>query len=428
MVRVDLEGSRLLHLLWLLNCNSRGERRLYLFDDLRTDRGSDIHDYRESLELLEVIVTKEAVYHLLLILTRREHNLVLGKAFFIIKRGVVLHLLSQLFLRLFCLFLADNISNLNLFRWGRNLLMVLLDKHLGCILRENRKVSCCWRDVGGAKAGYSFLNEVNLVKRELHEVDLTNVSELLWVSFLLCLRRVAHLRACAEPRFIFTLWLGLIHSNEPCGNLGLAWIKSHGLEQEIWIILTHSLCAKVRLTLHHDLLNSILSKIWKLYLFFLLINLKIHLELINDGLECRPKWPVLLLNLNAFHWAGLALWVLPSIYYPHRLRICDLVRINLLADSLLVVGHSLLFWELGRWAGEVLGVEELLEFFAVWDLHSGFRLGVETEEDRAALLSSADANYLDRIVLCYQLQMAVLYFFGLFLGSIRRVVLLLFIT
>jgi hypothetical protein len=41
------------------------------------------------------------------------------------------------------------------------------------------------------------------------------------------------------------------------------------------------------------------------------------------------------------------------------------VRVNLLADSLLVVGHSLLFWELGRWAGEVLGVEELLEFFAV---------------------------------------------------------------
>jgi hypothetical protein len=231
---------------------------------------------------------------------------------------VVLHLLSQLFLRLFCLFLTDNISNLNLFRWGRNLFKVLLEKHLGCILREYRKVSCWWRDVGGTEAGNSFLNEVNLVKRQLHEVDLTNVSELLWVSFFLCFRRVAHLRACAEPRFIFALWLGLIHSNEPCGNLGLAWIKNHGLEQEIWIILTHSLCAEVRLTLHDHLLNSILSKIWKLYLFFLLINLKIHLELIHDGLESRPKWPVLLLNLNAFHWAGLALWVLPSIYYPYR--------------------------------------------------------------------------------------------------------------
>jgi hypothetical protein len=87
MVRVDLEGSRLLQLLWLLNCNSRGKRRLYLFDNLRTDRGSDIHDNRESLELLQVVVTKETVYHLLLlILTCREHNLVLGKAFFIIKR------------------------------------------------------------------------------------------------------------------------------------------------------------------------------------------------------------------------------------------------------------------------------------------------------------------------------------------------------
>jgi hypothetical protein len=116
MVRVDLEGSRLLDLLWLLNCNSRGKRRLYLFDDLRTDRGSDIHDNRESLELLEVIVTKETVYDLLLVLTCREHNLVLSKAFFIIKGRVVLHLLSQLFLRLFCLFLADNISNLDLFR------------------------------------------------------------------------------------------------------------------------------------------------------------------------------------------------------------------------------------------------------------------------------------------------------------------------
>ena len=57
--------------------------------------------------------------------------------------------------------------------------MVLLNKHLGCILREYRKVSCCWRDVSGAEAGYSFLNEVNLVKWQLHEVDLTNVSELL---------------------------------------------------------------------------------------------------------------------------------------------------------------------------------------------------------------------------------------------------------
>jgi hypothetical protein len=57
--------------------------------------------------------------------------------------------------------------------------MVLLDKHLGCILREYRKVSCWWRDVGGAEARNSFLNEVNLVKRQLHEVDLTNVSELL---------------------------------------------------------------------------------------------------------------------------------------------------------------------------------------------------------------------------------------------------------
>jgi hypothetical protein len=287
MVRVNLEGSRLLHLLWLLNCNSRGKRRLYLFDDLRTDRGSNIHDNRESLELLEVIVTKETVYHLLLlILTCREHNLVLGKAFLIIKRGVMLHLLSQLFLRLFCLFLTDNISNLNLIRWRnhcRNLLMVLLDKHLGCILREYRKVSCWWRDVGGAEARNSFLNEVNLVKRQLHEVDLTNVSELLWVYFFLCFRRVAHLRASAEPRFIFTLWLGVIHSNQPCGNLGLAWIKSDGLEQEIWIILTHSLCAEVRLTLHDHLLNSILSKIRKLSLLFL-INLKIHLELINDGL------------------------------------------------------------------------------------------------------------------------------------------------
>jgi hypothetical protein len=116
MIRVDLEGSRLLHLLWLLNCNSRGERRLYLFDDLRTDRGSNIHDNRESFELLQIVVTKETVYDLLLILTCREHNLVLGKAFFIIKGGVVLHLLSKLFLRLFCLFLTDNISNLNLFR------------------------------------------------------------------------------------------------------------------------------------------------------------------------------------------------------------------------------------------------------------------------------------------------------------------------
>jgi hypothetical protein len=401
MVRVDLEGSRLLQLLWLLNCNSRGKRRLYLFDNLRTDRGSDIHDNRESLELLQVVVTKETVYHLLLlILTCREHNLVLGKAFFIIKRWVVLHLLSQLFLRFFCLFLTDNISNLNLFRWGRNLFKVLLDKHLGCILREYRKMSCWWRDVSGAEASNSFFNEVNLVKWQLHEVDLTNVSELFWVSFFLCFRRVAHLRACAEPRFIFTLWLGLIHSNEPCGNLGLAWIKSHGLEQEIWIILTHSLCAEVRLTLHDHLLNSILSKIRKLW-SLLLINLKIHLELINDGLESRPKRPVLLLNLNAFHWAGLALWVLPSIYYPHRLRIFDLVRINLLADSLLVVGHSLLFWELGWWAGEVLGVEEFLQFFAVWDLHCGFGLGVKTEEDRAALLSSADADDLNGIVLCY---------------------------
>jgi hypothetical protein len=155
------------------------------------------------------------------------------------------------------------------------------------------------------------------------------------------------------------------------------------------------------LTLHHDLLNSILSKIWKLSLL-LLINLKIHLELIHDGLESRPKWPVLLLNLNAFHWAGLALWVLPSIYYPYRWSNWgDLVRVNLLADSLLVVGHSLLFWELGWWAGEVLGVEELLEFFAVWEFHSGFGLGVETEEDRAALLSSADADDLNGIVLCY---------------------------
>jgi hypothetical protein len=155
------------------------------------------------------------------------------------------------------------------------------------------------------------------------------------------------------------------------------------------------------LTLHHDLLNSILSKIWKLSLL-LLINLKIHLELIHDGLESRPKWPVLLLNLNAFHWAGLALWVLPSIYYPYRWSNWgDLVRVNLLADSLLVVGHSLLFWELGWWAGEVLGVEELLEFFAVWEFHSGFRLWVETEEDRAALLSSADADDLNGIVLCY---------------------------
>ena len=57
--------------------------------------------------------------------------------------------------------------------------MILLLKHQGCILREDRKLSCGWhRNIGGTKAADSILDEVNLVKGQLHEIDLTNVSEL----------------------------------------------------------------------------------------------------------------------------------------------------------------------------------------------------------------------------------------------------------
>ncbi len=57
--------------------------------------------------------------------------------------------------------------------------MILLLKHQRCILREDRKLSCGWhRDICGTEAGNSILDEVNLVKGQLHEIDLTNVSEL----------------------------------------------------------------------------------------------------------------------------------------------------------------------------------------------------------------------------------------------------------
>ena len=65
MVRGDLESGG--HLLGLLNW--RWER-LQLFEDLRGFRSEwDIHDGRESLELLEVIIGKELVDLLLLLIT-----------------------------------------------------------------------------------------------------------------------------------------------------------------------------------------------------------------------------------------------------------------------------------------------------------------------------------------------------------------------
>jgi hypothetical protein len=74
-----------------------------------------IHDgRRKSLESLEVIIAKETVHPLLLLITSREQNLVLSKAFFIIERVMIL--LSNLFLRLLCMSLTDNLNKLHLFR------------------------------------------------------------------------------------------------------------------------------------------------------------------------------------------------------------------------------------------------------------------------------------------------------------------------
>jgi hypothetical protein len=46
-------------------------------------------------------------------------------------------------------------------------------------------------------------------------------------------------------------------------------------------------------------------------------------------------------------------------------------------------------------AREVLRVEKLLQFLAVLDLDSEFRLGVETEEDGTAHFTAGDADDLD---------------------------------
>ena len=52
----------------------------------------------------------------------------------------------------------------------------------------------------------------------------------------------------------------------------------------------------------------------------------------------------------------------------------------------------LLFLFLGT--GEGLRVEELLQLLAVLDLDSEFGLGVEAEEDRAALFAAGDTDDL----------------------------------
>jgi len=247
--------------------------------------------------------------------------------------------------------------------------------------------------MGSAKAGNSILNEVHLVKGQLHEVDLTNVSEFLGVQFLFCSRRVA---VGAEPRLIFALWLGLILilNNEPSRNLGLAWIESEGLEQVIRVFLAHSLGAVV--TLQDLLLNIIIPTTNHGILSVLLIYLKIDLELIPYRFESRSKRPVLFLNLNTFQGTWLALWVLPSIYDPEWSD-----RQHLLLNHLsLIVGHMLLFLLLFHGTGEGLWVEELLQLLAVLDLHSQFGLGVETEEDRAAFFAAGDTDDLHWVVIC----------------------------
>ena len=55
-------------------------------------------------------------------------------------------------------------------------------------------------------------------------------------------------------------------------------------------------------------------------------------------------------------------------------------------------------------------VEKLLELLAVWDLHSYLRLGIEAVEDWATLLSGADADYLNWVILSNLLDMALFHF------------------